>query len=483
MSFTPRPFQRHDLDLLKTHNYRGLLNQETGSGKTATGVFSHIESGSNVTLVIAPDQTHGTAWLPTLEKVGLEGRVIGNTGKAKKQALADMTLGYPGVYLATPQFLTRADVSDWSGDLILVDESHKVSAPGSKGQRKLGGFSIKDGEPLSKRFDGRMMLSGTSLRNKFELAWSISRFLWPELNLSGQVAYDNYWGWLSQWMDYKEVYTAQKDAQGQPKKVKQYYGETIPGKWLKESPLIITHFKREKCCEFHPNGFMPVDEPTVRHETIPLLPAQKKAIKEMESHMMTYLEDNPMVADIPLTQAQRIRQIALAVPSIEYVEDNPVVTFAEDCASPALDRAIDLLTDEMENECVVVFTDSQKFAAVVTARLNEVGISAFEFSGQTRGERDVMLSQLGTKYRVVVGVLAAIAEGVDGIQHVANNEIWLSRSTDETINEQAAGRTDRSGQTKQILRVYLHDDLGLSEGRFSEAVERRLLLNRSLRAA
>jgi ERCC4-related helicase len=228
---------------------------------------------------------------------------------------------------------------------------------------------------------------------------------------------------------------------------------------------------------------MPVDEPTVRHETIPLLPAQKKAIKEMESHMMTYLEDNPMVADIPLTQAQRIRQIALAVPSIEYVEDNPVVTFAEDCASPALDRAIDLLTDEMENECVVVFTDSQKFAAVVTARLNEVGISAFEFSGQTRGERDVMLSQLGTKYRVVVGVLAAIAEGVDGIQHVANNEIWLSRSTDETINEQAAGRTDRSGQTKQILRVYLHDDLGLSEGRFSEAVERRLLLNRSLRAA
>lgn len=482
MTYTPRPFQRHDLDLLKRENYRGLLNMEMGSGKTVTGVFSHIESGSNVTLAIAPEQTHGSAWLPTLAAMGIEGRVIGNGGKAQKQAMSDLRLQFPGFYLVTPQLFTRADASDWAGDLLIADESHGLMNPGSKGQRKLSGFTPAEARvALSTRFDGRMSLSGTALRNNFRLAWSQARLIWPHLDRAGEIGNLNHWSWLNERMAYREIYTSQRDRDGNAKKVKDYYGEKIPGQWVNEAPLVITHYKRRECCQFHPEGFLDLEEPTVVHETITLAPAQKKAVRELENHMLTYLGDNPLVVDLPLTKATRIRQMVLGVPTVSYDEDDKaVVEFAPDCQSPYMDYVESFLRDETD-EPVIIFTSSQRFAAVTVARLNDAGIPSFEFSGATRKTRTEDMKQFGKKYRVLVAVIAAISEGFDGAQHVTSTEIWLDTALDETLNEQGRSRTDRWGQTKRVLRVMLHDDLGLSHGRYSEAIQRRLELNKSLR--
>lgn len=480
MTMTPYPYQRQDLDVMQANGYRALLNMGTGSGKTFEALQAHIESRSRVTLIIAPDQTHGSAWLPTLEKMGLTGRVIGNGNKAKKQALFDFSMGYSGVFLCTPEFFTRTDVSGWSGDLLIVDEAHKLATPKSKGQRKLSGYVAADGQPLAQRFRGVLLLSGTALRNRFELAWSHSRTLWPHLYESGQISYDNFYGWQHQRMEYSEIYTSRRDHNNQPVKVKQYFGEKHPGRWVSEAPAVISHKKRERCCAFHPNGYLPMNEPTVIHETIALTSAQKKAVAELEKTMMTWLDDNPLVTEIPLTTATRIRQMTLGVPTVTYDEDDKAeVSFAVDCESPYLDWVLNFV--EENDEPIVIYTDSQKFAAVTVARLNAAGVSSFEFSGATRNSRDAMLKEFGTKYRVVVGVIAAIAEGTDGIQHVAKTELWLNASLDGTLNEQAEGRLDRIGQTGQILRVYLHDDLGLSENRFSESIEKRLALAKSLR--
>ena len=504
----PYPFQVADLEKLRKHNYRGLVNAGTGVGKTATGLFAAREGGAGVTLVIAPDQTHESAWAPTAAKInGIEARVIGSRNKATKQALTDFELGFPGVYMATPEYFTRADISAWGGDLLIVDEAHKLARPGGKGQRKLGGYDSSDPEPLARRFDGVMHLSGTMLRNRFEYAWSHGRSLWPELNKRGQLADASFFLWQSDRMLYETITTGVtwlpvsweayknrgetwgKVIGGEPhlgtlKTARKYLSEAEPGRWISEAPCVITHFKREECCEFHPNGFMELEEPLVKREIIQLAPAQKKAIKELENHMMTWLEENPLVVDIPLTKAIRVRQFTLGVPTVTYdEEDNAEVTFAEDCVSPFYNRLEEFLTEEVPDENVVVFVDSQRFAAVVTARLNKAGISAFEFSGATRKTRMADAEQFGSKYRVIVGVIAAISEGFDGIQAVCNNEVWLSSSTDETLNEQGRGRTDRTGQRKQVFRLELVDDLGLSEGRYSDALEKRLLLNRSLRRA
>lgn len=507
MGFEPYDYQAADLVTMEKAGYRSLLNMGTGSGKTAEALFAARQGGSDVTLVIAPEQTHASAWLPTIPQIlGVEGRVIGNGRKAQKEALFDFELGYPGVYLVTPELFTRADISAWTGDLLVVDEAHKISGPRTKGQIKLGGRGRNDEKPLAHQFDGALMLSGTPLRNRFEFAWSHSMALWPEYGGRGGVAHSNYFQWQADRMDYTDIVTGvdwwettwEKYSNppagiwkkvidgvphlGQPKTAKKYYGESDPGRWMEEAPCVITHLKREKCCEFHPNGYLPMEEPMVKRETIALVPAQKRAIKELEDHMMTWLGENPLVVDIPLTKATRVRQFTLGVPTVTYdEEDNANVFFEEDCVSPFYNRLEEFLLEEVPDENVVVVTDSQKFAEVVTKRLNKKGISAFEFSGATRKTRTEDVNEFGSKYRVVVGVISALGEGFDGLQKVSSTEVWLSSSTDETLNLQMRGRLDRLGQRKQVFRLELTDDLGLAEGRYSEALEKRLQLNRSLR--
>lgn len=511
----PYPYQAADVEKMKAMDYRALLSMSTGSGKTAISLFGIKESGARNTLVIAPDQTHVNTWIPTSEKIlGVTPRIIGNSNKAKRQALFDFETGAEGVFLVTPELFTRADISAWTGDFLVVDEAHRLATPKSSGQRRLSGYHVSDGTPASQRFAGLLLLSGTPLRNKFELAWSHARALKPSWNLRGQPAYDNFFGWQADRMDYTEIATgyewiripksaSQSYAEmkqefpegtylkridgdwhyGKAKTAKKYFGESEPGRWVKEMGCVLIHFKREDCgCGFHPNGYLTIDEPTVVHETITLAPKQKKAIKDLETQMIAWLDDNPLVAEIPLTKATRVRQMTLGVPTVTYDEDDKMdVSFAVDCESPYLDKLVDFLTGEAADENVTVFTDSQRFAAVVTARLNEAGIPSFEFSGATRKTRDESLAEFGSKYRVVVGVLSAISEGVDSLQNVCKTEVWLNTSLDNTINEQGEGRLFRTGQTEQILRIYYHDDLGLSEGRFSEAVTSRLRLAQSLK--
>lgn len=486
----PLPHQAADLLTMRANNYTALLNVEPGGGKTASSLFAAKDSGASRILIVAPDQTHRSAWKPTVEAIlGVEARTLGNTGKDKKAAMFDFEAGYNGVYLTSPQLLTRVDVSAWSGDMLITDEGHLLNNAKAKGQRKWSGYHPSDGQPLSHRFGMRQFLSGTSWRNNFERAWATMRYLWPELNKRGQVAHDNYYLWLNDRMTFENVYTNQRDRNGQPKIVKQFLNESHPGRLISEAPCVITHFRREACCEFHPQGFLPTDAPQEIREVIELLPAQKKAIRELEEHYMTYLDDQPFSVDLTLTQQQRIRQLALGVPILEFYEgenaDGEMVEkvrldFEADCKSPFTDRLFDIL-EKHDDEPVAVFLESQRFARVLTEKLNAKGISAFEYSGVTKKERDDNLAQFGSKYRVAVVTLSSGGTGLDGIQKVTKTEVWFERSVDETVNQQGEARADRMGGIGQVQRYFLHDDQGRSEGRMSEQLERRRALAKTLR--
>lgn len=486
----PLPHQAADLQMMKAHNYTALLNVEPGGGKTASSLFAAKDSGASRILIVAPDQTHRSAWKPTVEAIlGVEARTLGNTGKDKKEALFDFEAGYSGVFLTSPQLLTRVDVSAWSGDMLITDEGHLLNNAKAKGQRKWSGYHPSDGQPLSHRFGMRQFLSGTSWRNNFERAWATMRYLWPELNKRGQVAHDNYYLWLNDRMTFENVYTNQRDRNGQPKIVKQFLNESHPGRLISEAPCVVTHFRREACCQFHPQGFLPTDAPQEIREVIELVPAQKKAIRELEDHYMTYLDDQPLSVDLTLTQMQRIRQLALGVPILEFYEgenaDGEMVEkvrldFEADCKSPFTDRLFDIL-EEHDDEPVVVYLESQRFAAVLVEKLNAKGIPAFEYSGHTKKDRDNNLALFGSKYRVAVVTLASGGTGLDGLQKVTKTEVWFERSVDETTNQQGEARADRMYGRGQVQRYFLLDDQGRAEGRMSDQLEKRRALARTLR--
>lgn len=510
----PLPHQAADLMTMRANNYTALLNVEPGGGKTASSLFAAKDSGASRILIVAPDQTHRSAWRPTVEAIlGVEARTLGNTGKDKKAAMFDFEVGYSGVYLTSPQLLTRVDVSAWSGDMLITDEGHLLNNAKAKGQRKWSGYHPSDGQPLSHRFGMRQFLSGTSWRNNFERAWATMRYLWPELDKRGQVAHSNYFIWLNDRMTYEDIvkgfewkpvswdkYNSREPGQyakviegvphfGKPETVKKFLNEMYPGKLIAEAPCVITHFRREACCQFHPNGFLPTDAPQEIREVIELHPAQKKAIRELEDHYMTYLDDQPFAVDLTLTQQQRIRQLALGVPVLEFYEgenaDGEMVEkvrldFEADCKSPFTDRLFDIL-EELDGEAVVVYLDSQKFARVLTEKLNNRGVTAFEYSGPTKKERDDNLERFGKDFQVAVVTLAAGGTGINGLQHVSSTEVWFERSVDETNNVQAEARTDRMGQPRRVQRFILQDSDGRAEGRMSDQLEKRRALARTLK--
>lgn len=486
---TPYPWQLRDVDTLRRNNWTGLLRLEAGGGKSLTATLAIMEAKPRVTLIIAPQSTHETAWIPTLrDNAGITPRIIGNGNKAAKEAYSAFRLGYPGIYLASPQWVTRTDVSDWSGDMLIIDEIHQGAVtPKSKMQRKVSGYVASDGEPLNVRFRHRLALSATPMRGDFSNMWGVCKFLWPDRIGRGDIADYNFIQWQYDRMDYVEVYTNQRDHTGQPKKVKQFQSEKNPGRLISEMPCVITHTRRETCCAepTHQGGFLPVDEPQVIERTVPLTAKQRKAIREMSDSMFTWLNDNPLVAEIPLTAKQRIRQLTLgegdATTVMRKTDDGEVerttLVFDKDCASPVVDETIHILSNLPTNEPVTVFMESQRFAEVMTYRLNKVGFSAAEYSGVRKAD----LSRFGQDFQVLVGVVSAIGTGTAGLNKVCSTEIWAEQPVSLTLQIQTQARLERMDNTRQVQRYVLLDDEGVQLGRMEDLWMQKLVVNRSLR--
>lgn len=470
---TPYAWQEDDIARFIDAGGVGLLNACPGAGKTlvATEIVHRMKAG--VTLIIAPLSTHATAWSETVKgQTGQDIRKIGNGTKAEKTALFEMELGYPGYYITTPQFMTRQDTDNWTLDALVCDEIHQYTAPSTKGLNKLKKITA----PI------RIAMSGTPARNHFANLYGVCTFLWPERRLPSDISDSNFSRWQRERMVSRKIWT--KDRNGEPKQVEIFDTERVPGDLLRRMPLQVSHYARERCCDApeHVNGVLGhLAEPIVMKETIALRPEQKRAIKDMETTMVTYLESNVMVADIPLTAQQRIRQCVLGVPDVEWTvdeggEDVQTVSFRDDCASPFLDRTMEILED-LGDEPVIIWTDSAKFAKVTVNRLNKAGIKTDQYTGARKAD----LSGFGRDYRILVAVTSSFGTGSDGAQRVCSNEIWLSRDLDRTTTHQAEARLMRNGQKYTVRRWILWDDLGIAEGNYGTAVAKQLELNRSLR--
>lgn len=483
------PWQLKDVQTIVDNHFVAPLVVETGGTKTAISTLAAKEMDPRIILISAPESAHNTAWVPTMgELAGREVRRVGNGLKAHKVALQDLELGRPGTYITTPQFASRYDTSNWFGDLLINDEAHRTATAKSAGQRAFSGFDSKDKmkEPLSRRFEGRLALSGTPMRQDFANMWSMMRFLWWWENKRHEVAYDNFWMWQADRMESIEVFTNQKDFYGNTKKVKQFLHESNPGQLLSEMPCYVMHKMRENCCEYHPNGFMTTERPLVIERIVALSPKQKKYIAELEKHYITWIEEHPLAIDLPMVMQQRIRQICLGEPRVETFlafnkegeeVEKETLEFDEDCISPFLEEAIDIITQLPETENVVVYLTSQRFASVMVNRLNKVrGITAQEYSGRHKAD----LTKFGQDYRVLVGQVSAMGAGTDGLQHVCNTEIWMEQPVSLTDKTQAEARLDRIGG-QQVQRYILLDDEGRMEGRMGDLLGKTLAVRASLR--
>jgi len=158
-----------------------------------------------------------------------------------------------------------------------------------------------------------------------------------------------------------------------------------------------------------------------------------------------WLEGNPLVIEFPMTLRGRLRQATLGMFSID---DNDEVIFKDDCKSSKIEALQDIIQSRLDGESALILTDSRKFADVVMKRIPDAVTWHGGVSQTEREERKQAFMNGDVKF--IVAVTSAIAEGVDGLQHATRNIVWLSRSDNRILNEQAMKRVHRHGQTRQV---------------------------------
>lgn len=422
---------------------RAALNASLmGTGKTLMGVEVAKAINAKVVLIIGPLNTFW-GWHDTIQRqtdYTAHGLFKIDSSKQGQKAWLDIKDGTPGWYFIGREYFRTKDWATVVPDIALLDEAHFAQNRKSKSFGKLK--TLKAGYKLS--------MSGTPSGNKFEGFWAVSRWLWNDTKIVDR----SFWKWVE-----KYAQTAYSPFAGV-----EIVREKNPGTFVSELPCYI---------RLETNHNLEVVEET---RYVDLTPAQRKVYDKFEKDLVVWLKDNPMIAEVPIAARIRLRQITLAVPSINELNE---VIFEDDAVSTKY-KALQEIIEDNPGEPMLLLTDSQKYASLVATRL---GSDAFEWSGKAnQAQREAAKQKfLNGELKYIVAVIPAIAEGVDGLQDVCSTIVWLSHSDSNLMNQQVVERIRRRGQ-KNVVKIYdivARDTY--DEGQISTLLQRQLEMNATLR--
>lgn len=449
-----RPDQQETVDkILNEPTLAALIASEMGVGKTLCTV--EVIKGINPqkpVLIVAPLSTF-IGWERTIKRQGitLSVRRIA-AGKQYAGAFEDIAAGIPGIYLIGHAMFRRKLWTKIRLSVLVYDEVHDVSNRKSLGHRKL----------MQTKSLWKIAMSGTPAGNKFPGMWAVTRWLWPK------VIDRSFWRWAAEFSNVVfDEYSGKKAI-----------GEREEGAFVRTLPCYI-RTKSNLEAQY-------VEE--IRY--VELTAAQRKIYTQMEDNMLMMLQGGLTVASISVVQRSRLRQVTLGVPYVKgqkwstrmvngekekvLVDD---IDFEDDCKSSKIDALKEILS-ENEGENFLILLDSARFARVVKHRL---GDSARLWYGDTpQEEREHLLDTFGKDFPLLVATIPSVGVGTDLLQTVCNNVVWLSRSENRLLNEQAAARLLRTGQTKDVRSWDIQANETYDSGVFQNLELQSLMMKASL---
>lgn len=416
---TPTPEQEEAINRIVNEPSRGVLQaSDLGTGKTLMAVEAGLRFAPNGVIVVsAPLHTY-YGWFDTLfgQTDGtIQFRKVDNKTKTGKANLEALQWGVAGWYFVGREFFRLRDWSDCVFDVMIHDECHSLQ------NRKSKGFNVA----RKVNADLTIAQSATWFGSSFEGAWAILRILYPDHDSPGMFADRSYHRWVRNWCATEYDWFAENNAR--------IVGEKNVGELAASIPCYINLRNTA------------TDEPEVVPVYVDLSPRQRSYYSQMENEGVAWLDSNPMVAELPITQRVRLRQLTLGETYV--APDTEEISFADDCKSSKLDALEGLLAD-LVGEQVVVATDSAKFARVVANR-----VGGFAWTGDKKQQEREQAKQdfIDGKLRVIVATQAAISEGTDGLQRVCRVLVELSQSDNPILNQQMVGRLNRTGQTRRVI--------------------------------
>ncbi len=314
-------------------------------------------------------------------------------------------------------------------DVIVYDEAHAASNRNSQNSA-----SLRQIEP--KRL--KVAMSATYQGDKFQGAWAVCRWLWKDqTHEDGTPIVDgSFWRWANQWA----IVEFSAFAEGG----KQVGAERNPGAFVKSLPCYTRTVTAKKPYQIY-------------RCPLQLGPVQAQQYNSMRDTSIAWLNDHPLVADLPIVQKTRLRQMLLG--TIDLSDEDEVV-FPEDTESVKFEALLKIIERE-PGEKILVFVDSKKIPPIFADRLNQQGLKAAHWTG---GVSKVRRAKIKERFMLpyddpdavnfLVASTTSISDGTNGLQWVCHTEVWLSKAMSGIKNEQAEGRLNRRGQEAERITRY-----------------------------
>ena len=409
-----------------------LLAWEPGCGKTygAIWVAQRLDADERV-IVVCPKRVI-PSWQASIKTItGREARVLSRSTKAGRTNIEDMLSGKEGWWVINFEMLVSlgkaVEAKKWpsvsfsrkSFDMAVVDEVHRIA-----NHRTQSFWAIK---ALKSKY--RLGLSGTPAGNKPVNIYGVLKFLNPDSVDRSFYRFAD------------EFFVSQLNPFAASPYARIYGGEREPGA-LRDS--VGDNWSSMRGSEVF-GDLPPVN---VQRVVCGMKREQRRMYREFADHRLAVMDGGASVALSAAVLDGRLRQITLG--PLKIVDDS--VEF-EERGSSKIDATLDILSDLPQDERVILWCHSRKFMTPLWKRLADAGYRSVELSSDYRDEWRRFLEPDGP--RVLCAVIAAAAEGIDGLQNVCNTEVWLSEDNSVILNLQASARLNRKGQTKRVNRFLL----------------------------
>lgn len=427
-----RKYQVEAVDFLLSHR-RAILGDSPGTGKTPVALRGIEATGASPMLIVVPNSVGGQwmaeagVWFPELRM--LDGR---GTAARRAQVRKQVAEGAAGsscsseapsaLLLSYESFrqdhLALAEIP-WKA--FLFDEGHRLK--GRATQVTKASKLVVGKRPSSWCW----LLTGTPVPNRPPEAWSL-------LNLLDRHRWPSYWRWVRNHCQVDRQYLG-----GRPIEM---VGDLKPGHLEKVRDELADVLFQRPLEELLPH----LPDVTVTRIPVDLEPWERKAYDELRRRGWTLVgegEDAEVVqATTELAKITRLRQVTAAMDAIAVGEVRR--TGAKICAALELAR-------DLSPEPVIILTWSRAaseriFRSLVDSTLIHGGVPGQQREARLRGFVE-------GNYRVLVGTIDTLGEGVDGMQR-AHHMIRLDRAWTPARNEQMIGRIRRSGQVSDRLVVW-----------------------------
>ena len=414
--------------VLQTHG-AFYLGWDRGLGKTLGTCALMDELDCQRTLIVCPNTAKQAVWAAELEQwcPWLTTIVLPND-KAKRsramkrvQQLSEhrpwehfaLVIHYEAINVIARE---RAAKNGWkrygTWDLVVADECHRIANPDAQMSRQLKRI------PSAKRLG----LSGTVIGNHAQEMFSQLQWLYP----------DRY---SSKWRDWNDRYLDFVDSG---------FAKLCIGIRIERLAELRDELGRFMVYRRKTDVLPGLPVRTVETRRVDLSPSQRRVYDDLADFCIAELGDNEasLKASDGLVLLTRLRQVATGLDLVS----------GELADSSKQDLAVELIEDNAD-EAFVVFSWFKQAARSLAERLG--ADNCFVVTGDTpAGVRaDYIARFQAGERRVFIGTISTLGESVT--LHRANNAIFLDRSWNPAVNEQAEDRIYRIGQERPVTITHI----------------------------